>query len=427
MLIVIALLWCKKDIRDSFYQLIKTFFHKQILTVLGLAVIWTFICIALFYEIGVWSTNNLKTTLVWVITYAFVTIFETHKIKNSKYYFKSQIKETIGLSALLTFILELQSFSFAIEFIIYPIILFLGLLAVVANTKKETEKIGATIKVVLGIFGIFYFSHSLVVSIMSPSVTFSWGNLTELLTPVLLSFSFMPFIYMLYLYQSYETNLLSLKIYFDDEALFNYAKKLAIFFFRTDLDALNRWVRNIHINEINTKERIKVSLKDVKLRKKIEYNPPEVDNKYGWSPFLAKDFLVGKGINTNDYHFSFDTWTSCSQMIEIGADDLFRDNVAYYIYGDEHAAKKLKLRVHINNPPISNSSKNTISVFVEELISKALGDDNFNISELFSKVPVMIKKDNRYVSFTKEDFASQNGGYTLEVVIGVGGDYSQEH
>ncbi|MGM8835560.1 hypothetical protein ACS6JN_22015 [Enterobacter hormaechei subsp. steigerwaltii] len=427
MLIVIALLWCKKDIRDSFYQLIKTFFHKQILTVLGLAVIWTSICIALFYEIGVWSTNNLKTTLAWVITYAFVTIFETHKIKNSKYYFKSQIKETIGLSALLTFILELQSFSFAIEFIIYPIILFLGLLAVVANTKKETEKIGATIKVVLGIFGIFYFSHSLVVSIMSPSVTFSWGNLTELLTPVLLSFSFMPFIYMLYLYQSYETNLLSLKIYFDDEALFNYAKKLAIFFFRTDLDALNRWVRNIHINEINTKERIKVSLKDVKLRKKIEYNPPEVDNKYGWSPFLAKDFLVGKGINTNDYHFSFDTWTSCSQMIEIGADDLFRDNVAYYIYGDEHAAKKLKLRVHINNPPISNSSKNTISVFVEELISKALGDDNFNISELFSKVPVMIKKDNRYVSFTKEDFASQNGGYTLEVVIGVGGDYSQEH
>ncbi|NYM97050.1 hypothetical protein GPV46_24745, partial [Salmonella enterica subsp. enterica serovar Typhimurium] len=120
MLIIIALLWCKKDIRDSFYQLIKTFFHKQILTVLGFAVVWTSICIVLFYEIGVWSTDNLKTTLVWVITYAFVTIFETHKINSSKYYFKSQIKETIGLSALLTFILELQSFSFAIEFIIYP-------------------------------------------------------------------------------------------------------------------------------------------------------------------------------------------------------------------------------------------------------------------------------------------------------------------
>ncbi|HDA4000039.1 TPA: hypothetical protein O5C11_004930, partial [Salmonella enterica subsp. enterica serovar Typhimurium] len=110
-------------------------------------------------------------------------------------------------------ILELQSFSFAIEFIIYPIMLFLGLLAVVANTKKETEKIGATIKVVLGVFVIFYFAHSFFVSIMSPSVTFSWANLTELLTPVLLSFSFMPFIYMLYLYQAYETKLLGLKIY----------------------------------------------------------------------------------------------------------------------------------------------------------------------------------------------------------------------
>ncbi|ECH1766794.1 hypothetical protein GQB65_004598, partial [Salmonella enterica] len=171
----------------------------------------------------------------------------------------------------------------------------------------------------------------------------------------------------------------------------------------------------------------KASLKDVKLRKKIESNPPEVDNKYGWSPFLAKDFLVGKGVDTNDYHFSFDTWISCSHMIEIGNDGLFRDSVAYYLYGDEYAAKKLKLRANINNSPISNCSKNTISLLAEELISKALGDDDFNINELFSKIPVMIKKDNRYVSITKEDFASQNGGYTLEVVIEIEGYSSKDH
>ncbi|MGZ2719265.1 hypothetical protein AAEQ87_13565, partial [Escherichia coli] len=49
---------------------------------------------------------------------------------------------------------------------------------------------------------------------------------------------------------------------------------------------------------------------------------------------------------------------------------------------------------NINNSPISNCSKNTISLLAEELISKALGDDDFNINELFSKIPVMIKKDN---------------------------------
>ncbi|EYI73769.1 hypothetical protein SEEH4388_19571, partial [Salmonella enterica subsp. enterica serovar Heidelberg str. CVM24388] len=50
-----------------------------------------------------------------------------------------------------------------------------------------------------------------------------------------------------------------------------------------------------------------------------------------------------------------------------------------------------------------------------------------NINELFSKIPVMIKKDNRYVSITKEDFASQNGGYTLEVVIEIEGYSSKDH
>lgn len=44
-------------------------------------------------------------------------------------------------------------------------------------------------------------------------------------------------------------------------------------------------------------------------------------------------------------------------MIEIGNDGLFRDSVAYYLYGDEYAAKKLKLRANINNSPISNCSK----------------------------------------------------------------------
>lgn len=66
-------------------------------------------------------------------------------------------------------------------------------------------------------------------------------------------------------------------------------------------------------------------------------------------------------------------------------------------------------------------------MLAEELISKALGDDDFNINELFSKIPVMIKKDNRYVSITKEDFVSQNGGYTLEVVIEIEGYSSKDH
>lgn len=148
------------------------------------------------------------------------------------------------------------------------------MLAVVANTKKK-QKNRSDDKGSARRFRYILFCPFIFVSIMSPSVTFSWANLTELLTPVLLSFSFMPFIYMLYLYQAYETKLLGLKIYFDDEALFNYAKKLAICFFRTDLDALNRWVRNIHINEIKTKEGIKASLKDVKLRKKSNLIHPK--------------------------------------------------------------------------------------------------------------------------------------------------------
>lgn len=419
MVFIIITLNFKKDIRDSFFQLIKFFKHRLILTVLVLAVIWVTACVALFFEIGLWSSSNFKTTLVWMVTYAFVTIFEVNKIKNSKYFFKSQLKETIGISTLLTFILELHSFSFIVEFLMLPIVTLLSLLSVVGGMKIETKKISATINIILATVVIFYFTHSLYLSIISMEDTFSWTNLTELLTPILLSFSFMPFIYILYLYQAYERKLISLKIYFDDDEIFKYARNLAIYSFRTDLDGLNRWARNVHTDRVKTKEELKAYVRNVKLRKKLESNPPTIPHKYGWSPFLAKEFLVNKGFKTNDYHFSYDTWLSCSEMVEIGDDSFLRDNITYYIYGNEHLVNKLKLRIHINQIPISEISKNTINDLTIELLSKSVGMSSFDINKLFNKLPVSFQRDCHDVLITKEDFVSNNGGFTLEVIVSI--------
>lgn len=417
MVFIIITLNFKKDIRDSFFQLIKVFKHRLILTVLGLAVIWVIACVILLYEIGLWSSSNLKTTLVWMVTYAFVTIFEVNKIKNSKYFFKSQLKETIGISTLLTFILELHSFSFTVEFIMFPIVTFLSLLSAVGGMKTETKKISVAINVILATVVIFYFAHSLYLSIISMKDTFSRTNLTELLTPILLSFSFMPFIYILYLYQAYERKLISLKIYFDNDEIFKYARNLAIYSFRTDLDGLNRWVRNVHTNRVKTKEELKAYIRNVKLRKKLESNPPIIPHKSGWSPFLAKEFLVNKGYETNDYHFSYDTWWSYSETVKIGADGLLQDNITYYIYGNEHLANKLKLRININQTPISEISKKTINDLTIELLSKSIGMSSFDINTLINKLPVSFQTDCHNVLITRENFVSNNGGFTLEVIV----------
>ncbi|PVZ78525.1 hypothetical protein C9426_34755 [Serratia sp. S1B] len=426
MLILIVFVGFHKEQRVSFYRVVEAFKQRVILRVLGLAITWVFFCVLSFYVIGIWGFSNFKTTVVWIVTYAFVTLFEVSKIKDSKYYFKSKVKETIGLSTLLTFILELHSFSLIIELIMIPIILVFGIMVIVGNKENKNNSIVMLIKIILVIITAFYFFNSLFISLVSLKDTFSWKNLTEFITPILLSFSFMPFIYLLYLYQGYETKLIVLRTRFDDD-LFHYAKRLAFFSFRCDLDGLNRWVRVILMNDVREKEGLKKCVEDVKLRKVIESKPVVVAFKNGWSPFLAKDFLISEGANTKDYHFDYDTWFSCSDMIEIGNEEVFKDNFMYCIYGDENKANILKLKFNINNPPMSEKSKTTIYKLTEVLISKALMNNSIDITEFFEDIPTSIETNDHLIQINKDDFISKNDGYTLEIKIFVRNCAVQDH
>ncbi|WP_455269017.1 hypothetical protein [Rahnella aceris] len=218
-LILFLFFFTKRNIRELLFEMLRLFMHSKILYPLMMAAGWVMVCITVLNNLGIWSINNLKTTIVWSITFAFASLFEIKKVEEEKYFFKKQVKNTLSITVILIFIMELQTFSFISEMIILPIITFLSLLIVVGDIKEETKKVSTIIKYLLSIFVIFYFIHSLYISLQSPLETFSKNNLTEFLTPITLSLMFLPFVYIFYLAQAYETAFVSLEFRFDNKEI----------------------------------------------------------------------------------------------------------------------------------------------------------------------------------------------------------------
>ncbi|MFM1347842.1 hypothetical protein WFP14_14910 [Yersinia proxima] len=415
-LIVFSLLMIKKDIRKAVSELLRVLMHKQIIMVFSGALAWIVICISILNKIEVWSINNLKTTVVWIITFAFAALFKTKEIEKDVNYFKNQVKNIFKITVILTFIMELHSFSLPFEFVLWAIIIMLSLMIAVGEMKEHTKKLSQFMTYILAVVVIFYFIHSLYLSSISLSETFSKNNITEFLIPIILSLVFLPFVYLFYLYQSYELAFVGLKFKLNDSISLKKTMLMAVFNFRSNIDGLRRWVREIG-NEDDTFQ-LKKKIKEIKERMYNECYPPSVLPSNGWSPYMAVNFLLDINLVTNDYHPQDNEWWASSKMLEIGDEEIIRDNISYYIYGGKDFVKCLKLRAHINNVPIANSSTEFITLACSILLKKSAPNIDLDIENtLHTLNDFSVEYEGYNISLDREDFVGSIKGYTLNLVI----------
>ena len=220
-----CLFYYHRSVRDSFCNVIKCFFDKKVLFVIALSAIWISIGVFILYEMNAWQWNNIKTTLTWFAFSIITMIIGVSKAEDKKKYFLSLFKENINIGVFLTFVIELHSFSFFIEFIMIPI----SVLLVYVNynsLSKNNVKMKLLINIILVFWMVTYFLHSIYLSIALFNANWLLSNVIELFLPVILSLICIPFLYFLSIYMEYERVFSSLKIYFNDDDLFKYAKKI---------------------------------------------------------------------------------------------------------------------------------------------------------------------------------------------------------
>ena len=414
------------NMRTAFWGLAKSFFKKFIILTLTIAALWIAGCVWVLQRIGIWQWDNLKTTIIWAVTFAFVTMFSVTRITEDKTFFKETVKETIGLTAIITFVVTLYTFGFVTELLLVPAMTFIALLQAVAATKPEYKTVNNVLTTFLTVIGLAYLGYSFYQVFHKFDEFATWQNLREFIVPIALSFLFLPFIYAMGTYIVYETRFLHLNWALEDKKLRRFAKWQAIIHFGFNVERLRRWTRDIGVSHPATRLEIKKSIAELRGRIEREKVPPKIDPEEGWSPYAAKDFLIAAGLSTKDYHPSYETeWIANSNMVTIEGTGILGDNIAYYVEGDEHAAKRLKLRLHVNNSPESDETRDRFQGATLLLLDKAVGpvsDQLRNDIARYSEVNEIVEK--RRIFLEKEDFISARKGFTVTLSIDYDANYA---
>ena len=239
-MIAAAVLW-SSSIRKAIWVFIKAVMRPPSLLYFGAAGLYIGACIMLLRWWGIWTTDNLKTTIGWVIAFAIASMVKANQIDEDRTYFGRTLRETIGITVLLVFILGLQSFSLWAELLIVPVVSFLALLQGIADKDEKLAPASRTISALTSLIVLSIFAYSLYVTVADWPKFEIRKNLSELLVPILLSLLFLPFLYWTSVILVYQRNFRSMDFALPTKALIRFAKQRALFEFRSNLPELKRW------------------------------------------------------------------------------------------------------------------------------------------------------------------------------------------
>lgn len=415
----------KKHLAEGIKNILRAFFAPKIVIVLACASIWITFCVCVLHYIGAWETSNIKTTFLWAVTFAFVTLFDIGRISEDEIYFRKTVRDTLGAMAAITFIAEAYSFSFAAELISIPFLAVITGIHVLSERKPEDARVHKLAGAILAVIGVVYIGYGLYMAGKDFQAFATWNTLREFIIPIILSLLFLPYLYVVSVIVWYELTFVALHWALKDSDLRRYAAFWAIISFRFDLKGLSRWKRHIGIFPPESRREIKDSIAEIKKNQRAERYPPSISPDQGWCPIAATKFLATFGLTAGDYHrIDNDQWWASSLMKELDTAAILPDNIAYYIEGDKTAAKRLIVKLHINDKQTRTAS----DFEFRKICSALLGTISKGIShaqqeKILQSDAVDVEAGGRRIRIRKDDFINPGQGYSRTMTV----DHSSEY
>jgi hypothetical protein len=415
-----AVIFWKKG-RPLALDVVRAFFFPKLALIWLLMSLYVAACVWLLAWLNLWDWPNLKSTLLWWLTVGFTCLFEAQKLKDKPHVLRKLVRDAFTLSAIILFIVELVSFPLWIEMLMLPSLVFLTLL--IAVGEHQTDKPGVRmlnllrgLQMIVGLI-ILGFSYWLVAG--SIIEFWSLNTLREFGVPLLLWLMFVPFIFLLAVYMTYEEAFIHLKIRPKQTSIVRYARWRALFAFGWNIDGVKRLARDIRGRDIADKQGIKDAIREIKRLLKVEKNPPAVTRAEGWSPHAARLFLEEYGLVTDDYHRMQWEWFAHIPSVKLN-DKVLADRISYYLTGNECAVTRLRLALDGSN---QNDPKEAQCAFHERamaLLAKVFDAERATTIYVRAQAsePEVLVIDGIRVSLDRSDWGDARlGGYVQNLTI----------
>lgn len=260
-LAVIFLAVLLSKLRKSLVPIVKILTSKMFLIIFSLIGAYLFGIILLLKNLEVWQTSNLKDVLFWLFTVGLLLVFKINDAKSNTYFkgiFLSAIKWTI----ILEFVVNLYSFSLFTEIVILPVLVFLAMTQAVAEMDEKHKVVSKFLQNVIALAGLSIFSYSLYKTVINFEAVLTFQNLVSFLLPSTITILFVPFVYFLALYSTYESYFIHLDFMTVKKDKVKETKKLILRIANINLDKLLRIKKNfekrVFYDDTDLKEYIQV-------------------------------------------------------------------------------------------------------------------------------------------------------------------------
>ncbi|SFU43245.1 hypothetical protein SAMN05216417_103158 [Nitrosospira multiformis] len=416
-----AVMFWKKG-RPLALDVVRAFFSPKLALIWVLMSLYVAGCVWLLAWLNLWDWSNLKLTLLWWLTVGFTCIFEAQRLKDKPHVLGKLVRDAFTLSAVILFVAKLVSFPLWVELLMLPALVFLTLLIAVGEHQTDKPSIPRVLNLLRGLqtfasLIILGFSYWLVVS----SVTKFWSlnTLREFGLPLLLWLMFVPFIFLLAVYMTYEEAFIHLQVRPKQASIVRYARWRALLAFGWNIDGVKRLVRDMRGRDIADKQGVKDAIWEIKRLLKIEKNPPIVTRAEGWSPHAARLFLEEYGLVTDDYHRTQREWFAHIPLVKLN-DNVLADRISYYLTGNERAVTQLWLALDGSS---QNDAKEAQRAFDERaltLLVKAFDAERATTIYVRAQAsePQALVIDGIRVLLDRSDWGdSRLGGYVRNLTI----------
>ena len=409
------------DVRTSFKHLLSAFFVKQIISVLILMVLYIAFVVYFLYEIGLWNTGQIKNTAFWCVSFGFMSLFNVESIKKDKSFFKHSVIDNLKLLAILQFVIGVYTFSVWIEILLVPVLVLIGAMLAITENDERHHQVKTLLSYCISIFGIILIAYTLYMLMTNFSDFANENTAYDFFIPPLLTLLYLPFIFLISIYSTYERVFVRLKFSIDNKLYRNLAKVYAFILFNIRISLLDRW--SYHVTRINIKSHTDLleSFRYVFKTSRAEKDPIDIPENLGWNPYRAKEFLSYEGLDTGFYNNNvFESeWFAASRMQEF-SDGIFPDNITYYIEGSEEVVKVLKLKINVNDAFRTHKACEKLEKMAEALSLSSL---SLHLSEEMKSAisgcyPYSEKVDNKTIALIVEHWLDHElHGFHLKFMI----------
>lgn len=279
--ILIFFTWAltKGDIRRGFRNLLQVFLARLIALSLTLIAVYIYAETRILSFVGLWDESNVKDTIIWAVTIAGVMFMNLANIAKDDQFFKKAALDNFKASVVLSFLVNLYTFSLPVELVLVPLSAFVvGVQAVAQEEKyKQVRALMSSVVVVLGAAMLLNAGHAIYADL---------GNFARLETardfavPPALSLLLLPLIYFLIMLLRYEDLFARLRFYVSDDKLVRYLERRLVWTYGVNIWRLSRWAAALPSFNLRSKEDVLESLREREYPTMAE--PPCGFRSYQW-------------------------------------------------------------------------------------------------------------------------------------------------